>query len=239
MNIAVDYGNTTAKVGIFENELLREKRLFTEPAGLRSFLENQAAANVIVSSVSYPAEELLSWIVTVGKKLSLTYSLPLPIKNLYATPQTLGVDRIAAVCGALSIFPQQPCLVIDVGTCINYEFIDEKENYHGGSISPGIAMRFEAMHTFTSRLPLVNPVPDPPLIGSSTETCMQSGVINGMRAEIEGIIQQYLDHYPSTKVLLCGGDASFFESRLNQSIFVAPDLVLQGLNRILRYHISR
>lgn len=239
MNIAVDYGNTTAKVGIFENELLREKRLFPNPSALRSFLESHPAENMIVSSVSYPAEEVLSWAVIAGKKLPLSVLLPLPIKILYATPQTLGVDRIAAVCGAMDIYPHQPRLVIDAGTCITYEFLDEKENYHGGGISPGIAMRFEAMHTFTSRLPLVSPVLDAALTGNSTETCMQSGVINGIRAEMEGIIQQYRDRYPNTKIILCGGDASFFETHLKPSIFVAPDLVLQGLNRILQYHVNR
>ncbi len=238
MNIAVDYGNTIAKVGIFENELLREKRLFSDPAGLRSFLESYPAENLIVSSVSYPAEQVLSWAVTTGKKLTLSILLPLPIKILYTTPQTLGVDRIAAVCGVLDIYPHQPCLVIDAGTCITYEFIDEKENYHGGGISPGIAMRFEAMHTFTSRLPMVNPVSDAPLVGNSTESCMQSGVINGIRAEMDGIVQQYLDLNPNAKIILCGGDAPFFESRLKQPIFVAPDLVLQGLNGILRHNVN-
>ena len=239
MNIAVDYGNTAAKVGIFEDELLREKRHFPDALQLRSYLENNPVENIMVSSVSYPAEEVLSWAIATGKKFSLSYALPLPIKILYATPQTLGVDRIAAVCGAIGIFPNHPCLVIDAGTCINYEFIDDKENYHGGGISPGIAMRFEAMHTFTSRLPLVNPTHETPLVGDSTESCMQSGVINGMRAEMEGIIQQYLDNYPGTRVILCGGDASFFENHVKHSIFVEPDLVLQGLNGILRYNVNR
>ena len=239
MNIVVDYGNTAAKVGIFEDELLREKRHFPDALQLRSYLENNPVENIMVSSVSYPAQEVLSWAIATGKKFSLSYELPLPIKILYATPQTLGVDRIAAVCGAIGIFPNHPCLVIDAGTCINYEFIDDKENYHGGGISPGIAMRFEAMHTFTSRLPLVNPTQDAPLIGDSTETCMQSGVINGMRAEMEGIIQQYLDNYPGTRVILCGGDASFFENHVKHSIFVEPDLVLQGLNGILKYNVNR
>ena len=239
MNIVVDYGNTAAKVGIFEDELLREKRHFPDALQLRSYLENNPVENIMVSSVSYPAQEVLSWAIATGKKFSLSYELPLPIKILYATPQTLGVDRIAAVCGAIGIFPNHPCLVIDAGTCINYEFIDDKENYHGGGISPGIAMRFEAMHTFTSRLPLVNPTQDAPLIGDSTETCMQSGVINGMRAEMEGIIQQYLDSYPGTRVIFCGGDASFFENHVKHSIFVEPDLVLQGLNGILKYNVNR
>ncbi len=239
MNITVDYGNTTAKVGLFEEEHLQRKLLFQDPGELQSFLESTPAENIIVSSVSHPAEEVLSWSVATGKKISLSYRLPLPVKILYTTPQTLGVDRIAAVCGALEIFPHRNCLVIDAGTCVTYEFIDADGSYHGGGISPGIVMRFEAMHHFTSRLPLVKPSLDAPLVGDNTEACMQSGVINGMRAEMEGIIRKYLDQYPDTMPVLCGGDAPFFENQLKPPIFVAPDLVLQGLNRILKHNVNR
>ena len=236
MNIVVDYGNTASKVGIFKDDRLQDKRLFQDPAALRAFLESYHAENIIVSSVSHPAEEVLTWSPVRGKKISLSHQLPLPVKILYATPQTLGVDRIAAVCGAAEIFPHQNCLVIDAGTCMTYEFIDDKGNYHGGGISPGIAMRFEAMHRFTSRLPLIQPVLHAPLVGNSTESSMQSGVINGARAEVEGIIQKYLDQYPNLKTILCGGDVAFFENQLKQPIFISPDLVLIGLNRILHYH---
>ena len=239
MNIVVDYGNTSAKVGIFKDEHLHDKHLFQNPAALRAFLESYHAENIIVSSVSHPAGEMLSWSVARGEKISLSHQLPLPIKILYVTPQTLGVDRIAAVCGAVEIFPNQDCIVIDAGTCITYEFIDHNANYYGGGISPGIAMRFEAMHRFTSRLPLVQPTLLAPLVGDSTETSMQSGVINGVRAEVEGIIQKYIDQYPNLKTVLCGGDVAFFENQLSQPLFVAPDLVLIGLNRILRHHIHR
>ncbi|SRR5260221_7174118 len=239
MNIAVDYGNTAAKVGIFKDGHLQDRRLFQDPAALRAFLESYHAENIIVSSVSHPVEEVLSWSVARGKKISLSLQLPLPVKILYVTPQTLGVDRIAAVCGALEIFPNQDCLVIDAGTCITYEFIDHHENYYGGGISPGIAMRFEAMHHFTSRLPLVQPVILAPLVGDSTETSMQSGVINGVRAEVEGIIKRYIDQYPNLKPILCGGDVAFFENQFKQPIFVSPDLVLIGLHRILNHHIHR
>ena len=237
MNIAVDYGNTSAKVGIFRDGQLQDKRLFQDPAALRAFLESYHAENVIVSSVSHPAEDVLSWSVARGEKIALSHQLPLPIKILYTTPQTLGVDRIAAVCGAVEIFPNQDCLVIDAGTCITYEFVDQRENYYGGGIAPGIAMRFEAMHHFTSRLPLVHPIPLPPLVGDSTETSMQSGVINGVRAEVEGIIQKYVDQYPGIKTILCGGDAAYFENQFKQPLFVSPDLVLIGLNKILHHHL--
>ena len=110
---------------------------------------------------------------------------------MYATPQTLGVDRIAGRVAAQQNSPDLHCLVIDAGTCITYDFLDRDGNYLGGGISPGLMMRFQAVNTFTAKLPLVNLVEDPPLIGTSTETCIQSGVINGMIEELNGIIQRY------------------------------------------------
>ena len=173
-----------------------------------------------------------------GKKIQLLSSTRLPVKVRYATPETLGVDRLAAVCGALQLFPGQPCLVIDVGTCINYEVLDGDAVYWGGIISPGVNMRFKAMHTFTARLPLIEPVDGTPLIGNSTQTCMQSGVMNGILEEIRGITSQLRLKYPSIRVILCGGDASLFENQLKDSIFAAPELVLRGLNRILNHNVS-
>lgn len=237
MNIAIDYGNTIAKVGIFKDRLLLDKHFFSNAPALQSFLKDHPAENIIVSSVSFPADEVLSWSGTPGKKIQLSSALSLPIKILYKTPETLGVDRLAAVCGAFDIFPDQTCLVIDAGTCITYELLDSLGNYHGGGISPGITMRFEAMHSYTAKLPLVRAVNDAQLVGNSTETCLQSGVINGVRAEIEGIVKKYLDSYPDLKIVLCGGDAGFIEGYTHHPAFAAPDLVLTGLNRILR-HVS-
>jgi len=192
----------------------------------------------LVSSVNFDPTEILSWSSSAGKKIILTTSLSLPIKIAYATPQTLGVDRIAAACGASFLYPNEDCLVIDAGTCINYEFLDRNKIYHGGAISPGIFMRFEAMHSFTSKLPLVKSISKSNLIGDSTESCMQSGVMNGVLAEVNGIIKRYKDLYPNIRVILSGGDHSFFENNLKHPIFVAPDLVFDGLNGILLYHVE-
>jgi type III pantothenate kinase len=163
--------------------------------------------------------------------------LPLPIKILYATPQTLGVDRIAGSCGALQLFPGKNTLVIDAGTCITYDFTDSSKQYYGGSISPGLKMRFQAVHTFTARLPLVSPAENPELIGNSTETSIQSGIVNGTVAEIDGIIDRYRQKYPDLQVILCGGDGPFFENKLKASIFASPDLVLIGLNSVLIHNV--
>jgi type III pantothenate kinase len=238
MNLAIDYGNTFIKGAFFDGTDLKEKFQFSDIQELKDLLKSKIIQHCIVSSVSKSSDDLFSQINVLGKKLSLHVALPLPIRIIYSTPDTLGVDRIAGVCGAQEIFPSKNCLVIDAGTCINYEFLDAQGTYHGGGISPGVRMRFEAMHTFTARLPLVSAVRDTFLIGASTETCMQSGVMNGVIAEMDGIIEKYRKLYPTLTPILCGGDAHFFENKLKDSIFVAPDLVLCGLNRILLHNVS-
>jgi len=238
MNIVVDYGNSSAKVGIFDHLLLKEKIVFRKEDELKSFLQNFQADHFIISSVNTEARTVAEW-TTAKKKFILHHTLPLPVQNLYATPQTLGVDRIAGICGAQQLYPATNCLVIDAGTCITYDFLDSEGRYLGGSISPGLKMRFEAMHTFTARLPLVHATENPPLTGNSTETCMQSGAIHGLTEEIDGIIRRYSENFSGLKVILCGGDTAFFENRLKAAIFAVPELVLSGLNSILLYNVSR
>lgn len=238
MNLVVDSGNTRFKVGVFENTVLVRKEFFSHARDLKKFIAENSFDHILVSSVKFDPVEILSWSSNSGKKIVLTSSVQLPIKLNYTTPQTLGVDRIAAACGAYLKYPNEDCLVIDAGTCINYEFLDRNRTYHGGAISPGISMRFEAMHTFTSKLPLVKSISESKLIGDSTESCMQSGVMNGVLAEVNEIIQRYKDLYPEIRVILSGGDYSFFENNLKHPIFVAPDLVFDGLNGILLYHVE-
>jgi type III pantothenate kinase len=237
MNLVIDNGNSASKVGIFDHENLMEKHTMPE-ASLKEFLHGKTFRHVIASSVRTDREELLSWVDADGLKLRLTHRLPLPVKNLYKTPETLGMDRLAAVCGAQQLFEKENCLVIDAGTCITYDVVDKRGNYHGGAISPGLMMRFQALNTLTARLPLVNPVDQPQLIGNSTDTCIQSGVINGVVAELDGIIHRYEAKFDDLQVVLCGGDAHFFENKLKASIFASPELVLVGLNSILIYNVS-
>jgi len=238
MNLVLDYGNSFAKVGVFEKDELKQNLSFSDVGELKFFLQNFSAENFILSSVAQEASSTLGWVSHIKRKFVLTPALPLPIKNLYATPQTLGVDRIAGACGAHQIFPGLPCLVIDSGTCITYDFLDNKGNYHGGGISPGLKMRFQAMNAFTAKLPLADIIEDPPLIGTTTETCLQSGAINGMIEEINGIITRYRREFEDLQVILCGGDARFFENKLKAPIFALPELVLSGLNSILIYNVG-
>jgi len=238
MNIVIDAGNTLTKIGIFENDTLKRKQVFNRDEGLDKFLQETPTENILVSSVTPGAPQLLAWSTASGKRLILGAKLPLPIVNDYGTPETLGVDRLAAACGAQFLFPRRDCLVIDAGTCINYEFINKEGHYLGGAISPGVQMRFEAMHHHTARLPLAPVVKSPQLVGRSTIECLQSGVMNGVLEEMKGTISRYSAQYPGVRVILCGGDAHFFENDINPSIFVAPDLVLIGLNSILLHNVA-
>jgi type III pantothenate kinase len=237
MNLVVDYGNTNAKVGIFEDHSLTEKKTFASDELLKEFLQKQEADHLLVSSVSTAADTVAAWAQHISKKIILNSTLPLPIKNLYGTPKTLGADRMAGACGAASLFPGKDVLVVDAGSCITFDVVNSQACYLGGSIAPGMNMRFESVHTFTANLPLVRPVENPTLIGTSTESCIQSGIINGMVAEMNGLIRLYSEKYEDLQVILCGGDARFFENKLKASIFASPDLVLIGLNSILSHNV--
>ena len=239
MNIVVDYGNTSAKVGIFEGDKLTMQHNFQKAEELKEFLENFSAVSFIISSVTKDPAEVLPWATQAKRKLILNPQLPLPVKIKYSTPSTLGVDRIAGVCGAQHMFPKTNVLVIDAGTCITYDFLDRDGNFLGGGISPGLMMRFNAVHNFTARLPLVPLIEEAPLIGDSTESCIQSGVINGLIEELSGIIRLYKQKFEGLSVILSGGDARFFENKLKAPIFALPELVLSGLNSILIHNVGR
>src|SRR5687768_12885438 len=205
MNLVIDSGNSAAKVGIFDHQKMVEKLTFPVLEELQAFMHDTLFDNLIISSVKDDEALISSWGSKARKSFALKKGLPLPVNNLYKTPETLGMDRLAAVCGAQQLYPRTHCLVIDAGTCITYDFKDQGGNYHGGSISPGLNMRFRAVHTFTAKLPLVKPTPAAKLIGDSTEAAIQSGVVNGLLMEIEGIIRQYQEKFPELQVILCGG----------------------------------
>jgi type III pantothenate kinase len=238
MNIVVDSGNTYSKVGWFEREKLIRYTTRLEFPELIKNIRAELPANILYSSVSRPVEEFEKALDLPVRIFHLSPEMPLPITKNYDTPQTLGADRIAAAAGANSLFPNEDLVVIDMGTCITYDLIDHNAVFQGGLISPGVRMRFKAMHSFTQRLPMVEPEAGPPLIGKSTRHAMQSGVMNGVLAEMEGIIERYRHKSPALRVVLCGGDSAFFESSLKPPIFAVPELVLIGLNRILTYNVS-
>lgn len=152
----------------------------------------------------------------------------LPITIGYSTPETLGADRIAAAAGAHALFPQDDCIVFDFGTAITIDFITRKGHFMGGNISPGMRMRFEAMHHFTNKLPLVSPsTPEMPA-GTSTSSAINSGIVLGIMFEV----QKYAETFPGHKIIFTGGDAIFFAKKLNYPIFVVCNLIFIGLAHI-------
>ncbi len=236
-NCVIDWGNTLIKAGIFFNGELRERY---EAPGAKELIDKLDFTHInqlIISSVSHDPGVILSAMSKVKHKIVLDASTPLPFVNHYITKDTLGNDRKAAVAGAQKMFPGRSCLVIDVGTCITYDFVENGRDYRGGMISPGIHIRLKGMHTFTGRLPQINQVNEVPLWeGQTTRESMLSGVINGITMEIEGMINTSKSQKGDLQVIMTGGDRLFFESRVKEDIFVAPELVLIGLNAILEFN---
>ncbi|RJE71435.1 type III pantothenate kinase [Reichenbachiella sp. MSK19-1] len=233
--VAIDIGNTKIKVGSFDSGTQIEILEVSDLPSLQKVLTRLAPDRVISCSVAYSVTEQEAYLSN-HDVLYMSHDTPLPLQNLYSTKETLGLDRLAAVVGAQTVGNLCGRLVIDIGTCITYDFLDRDNNYHGGAISPGIALRFKAMHDYTKRLPLIEEYDEVDLIGHSTRSAMTSGVIHGISAEIDGIISRYKQKWPDIQVILCGGGAKRFESKLKESIFASPELVLVGLNRILEYN---
>lgn len=237
-NLVIDTGNTFTKIAVFEDDKLVFITKVSElkEEDLNTIVQKYAIKQLIYASVKQ--DFAFNVDVTV---LKFSHQTKIPIHNLYLTPETLGLDRLAAVIGANHLFNSADVLVIDAGTCITYDFINKQKEYKGGSISPGLQMRFKAMHEFTGKLPLV--VLDEnntAFYGASTSEALQSGVVNGLIFEVTGYINHYLNQHPETKIILCGGDASFFDTRLKNSIFAhqiltEPHLVLIGLNKVVNY----
>ncbi len=237
MNAVIDYGNTFAKIGVFkEDELLFTARGLARE-DLLGILNREQPEHLLVCSVTKERKELEEIFSAFPRKIILDHNTPLPVVNGYGTPETLGYDRIAGAVGAFARFPGEDCLIIDMGTAIKYDFIDRHGVFRGGIISPGKQMRFRALHTFTRKLPLIDSDEIPELLGSSTESCIKSGVINGIAEELNGIIVRYSQN-AGLRVLICGGDANLFESQIKSAKFATPNLVLEGLNRILNHNVK-
>lgn len=168
----------------------------------------------------------------------MDYKTKIPINNCYETPETLGMDRLAAAVGAYTLYPKSNCLIIDAGTCITYDFLDTSANYHGGSISPGIKMRFKALQYFTAKLPLIESLTYTGILGKNTSDAIKVGVLQGFKGEVESVIATFKQKYPEIKIIVTGGDISFFETTIKHSIFAVSDLVLIGLNKILNEQIN-
>jgi len=250
LTLTLDLGNTALKYGVFGPEGLRESGLLAAPLHLGALWQRTQPAHAILASVADEAGTQ-PWLAALADADGLRRILPfrpgftpVPLRNAYATPHTLGADRLAGAVGAASLRPGQDTLLLDAGTALKLDLVTADGTYHGGSIAPGLRMRLQALHTFTGRLPLVElPAADAAvqLIGDSTASCLLSGVLCGTAAEVRGLVAEYQLRYPALGLLLTGGDAAYLEAALAplaSRIFAVPEVVLLGLDKILRYNVD-
>jgi len=245
MNLAIDAGNTLIKFAFFSgNEVSSFSSLEKMSLeALKNLLKiNSRVENIILSSVVEVDTAIVDFLRSHYHFVELTHQTGIPIENLYKSPQTLGRDRLASAVGANALFRDQPVLSVDMGTCIKYDFVNSNNQYMGGGISPGIEMRFRALNKFTDKLPLIIYRAYDTLTGMNTEESILSGVVNGVKEELKGIIQRYEQQYPDIKVVFTGGHHKFCETIFNKggkgksNIFADPFLVLKGLNYILNFN---
>lgn len=241
-NIVLDIGNTLYKIALFRgNQLLEAFETESEEACFAQ-IQRYQAEYVLISSVRKNLEKLLEKIRPLFKEVFvLSHELPVPIINKYQTPETLGMDRLAAAIGAKSFFPEKPCLVIDLGTCITYDFVSAENEFLGGMIAPGVRMRLAAMHHFTQKLPLLDwqPEKEVPITATNTQEAILSGAVNGVKGEIYSVRTYYQMLHPDLQTILCGGDSLYFENIKKGNTFAVPKLVLYGLNKILLYQFNQ
>ena len=243
MNLVIDIGNSQTKVAIFDageivQTICMKELSITRLDELKRLYPglNQA----ILSSVADVDTALLK---VLEKKfaffIEFDHHTAVPIENLYESKETLGLDRLAAAVGGISLFPGKDLLVIDAGTAITFDLIDKNKRFLGGNISPGLKTRFRALHTFTKKLPEIECADEWPDIGKTTEEAIRAGVQNGIIFEIDGMIDHVRKNWPACQVILTGGDLFFFDKKLKNTIFVKFEITLIGLNRILEYNVEK
>ena len=240
-SLAIDIGNTLQKAAVFSGDgkilfSCEKKQLAIEE--LSPILERFSVVNSILSSVGDEAKELTDFLKEKNNLLIFSYKTPLPIRLCYETPETLGLDRIANAVAANALFPNENVLSIQAGTCMVMDFVTKDAEYLGGSIAPGLEMRFEALHHFTKRLPRVKKQEIDYFVGKTTEESIRSGVINGIADEINGAIGRYQERFGELKIILTGGNKNDLEKRIKSAIFAAPNIVLYGLYKILAFNVE-
>lgn len=241
MNLIIDAGNTKIKVALFEGKDIILKKEVDELNHILAFTEEASLQKIkasIFSSVrKVPSQFIHKLAATCPKLICFSQNTAIPLTIAYKTPHSLGLDRIASAVGAKMHYAESAVLVIDAGTAITFDLITADNIFLGGNISPGLLTRFKALHNFTGKLPLIKPDPDSVFIGTETEEAIRAGVQNGIIFETEAYIDRLSKEYPQLKIVLTGGDADFFVKKIKSSIFVDSNLVLKGLNKILRFNL--
>jgi len=240
MNLIVDVGNTFVKFAVFDAGVLKDKivvEIVNFNSVVFSVLKRYPAINrAILSSVGRLEASHIDTLKMEVDVIELSHDLRLPFTNKYATPKTLGADRIALVSASIAQCSDRNTLIIDAGTCITYDFINKNNAYLGGAISPGIRLRYKTLNNLTANLPLLETKFPQDILGDSTENSIHSGVVFGVLKEIDGVISDYVKKYEYLTVILTGGDTKFLSNQLKNSIFANSNFLLEGLNFILDYN---
>jgi type III pantothenate kinase len=235
VNLVLDVGNSLLKIALFEKSELIQKFKFSGnyKRNIEDIISKYKVTHSIISNVGRIDDSTINILKESTSLLLVSNQLKIPFKNLYKSKNTLGQDRLALVSAAAFNFPNENVLIVDVGSCITYDFKNNNNEYLGGGISPGISMRFKSLNTFTSNLPLIDFDSIYQLIGNSTKNSITSGVVNGTISEINGIIQQYREEFKNIRIILTGGDSNFLLKRIKNTIFADRNFLLIGLNKLL------
>jgi type III pantothenate kinase len=239
MNLVIDIGNSRTKINVFDSSGMMYDLAVSDFGQeiLKRVCDEYPVTKAILSATKEfdPAiSEMLR--SRFALYIEMDAHTILPVRNCYKTPETLGKDRLAAAVGANFLYPGKNVLIIDAGTALTFDLVNEDAEFRGGNISPGLDMRFRALHHFTGKLPLVGIGDCENFFGESTENAIRAGVQNGILFEIQAYIEYFKENYKKIEVIFTGGDAKFFESKLKNSFFVHSNLVATGLNRILEYN---
>jgi type III pantothenate kinase len=238
MNLLIDQGNSFCKIAIHSENKIEKILKFKSINNndLEKIITDYRPNSCILSSVKKPNKEFINSIQKINHYHILDVNSKLPIEINYSSPLTLGKDRLASAVGANCLFPNENLLIIDFGTAITYDIVIKNNTFVGGNIAPGLRTRFLSLHTETDQLPLLKATEKYSVIGDSTNSAIISGVQEGIRYEIEGYFKYMEQKYGRFKTVFTGGDASFFEKIIKTTIFVEPNLIFIGLNKILKYN---
>ncbi|MBQ4278712.1 MAG: type III pantothenate kinase [Rikenellaceae bacterium] len=240
MNLAIDIGNSSAKMAVIEHGQVVDTFRTDRPdsAYIDSVLDHYPSVQAAILSSARGVHPGLEAGLRrrVGRYIRFDHTVPVPIKNRYETPETLGADRLAAAVGAAGAYPGRNVLIVDFGTAITIDMVSAAGEFLGGNISPGVGTRFRSLHDYTQQLPLRGLTEETTLLGRNSFSAIESGVIRGVIYEIEGYIAELSREYPDLNIIFTGGDGNFFARHVKNPIFATHELVLYGLNRILEYN---
>jgi type III pantothenate kinase len=242
LNLAIDIGNTFIKIALFEGAQIVDVFRMTEfdEAQVSKILDSYPLIDKAIVVDGRGGQQSLEELVSarVATYIHFGHSVPVPIKNLYSTPATLGYDRLAAAVGAHTIYPHNPVLIVDFGTAVTYDLVTKEGEFMGGNISPGAGSRFRALHDYTATLPQLSLSEQVTLVGRTTASAIENGVGLGILFETERYMEALEREYSGIKTIFTGGDANYFAKLVKNPIFATSDLVFYGLNAILEYNAN-